>query len=421
MQATIYSIKPFDQSIGTTITYNWNGIQKYVQVTVRSGPNVTDTAVYTGPQIETNLKQVPIPFGSGLTNGNAYYAFVKITDSNGNYNDNYNVGKLFYCRSTPSFQFVWNEDTPEQANGKRFLSTFTFPFTVVYSQSDGEKLNSWSISLYSADHTMISTSGTMYNVHHVGNTATLTYSFSGFSDSSDYLVRAQGVTQNGITVATEYIGITSNYSTRSIFAVLNAENIPEEGKIHIYSNIVSAMCKVFDPNNIEVPESELGTRGLLYSSQYTSPTTNETVSGPHALILPHGYHMEIDDGFKLGGDFSNALIFIDPVINKPLITYASDDGQHDVKLYLRVGKFTSAWDDTPNDAEACFELVVDGAIRDVYISNIITAPEVHERIGVVIVRSDGRYNIVAYNNFRLNDGLNTPIESYATSTSEDIG
>lgn len=421
MQATIYSITPFDKSIGTTVTYNWNGTQKYVQVTVRSGPQESDSVIYQGPNIETNLKQVPIPQDSGLANGNAYYAFVKITDSNNNYNDNYNVGKLFYCRATPTFVFEWNDTETPVTNGKRYLSTFSFPFTVRYEQSDGEKLNSWSISLYTADHIMISTSGTMYNVQHNGNQATLSYQFSGFSDSNDYAIRAQGITQNGINVDTGYIGITSNYSTRAIFAVLNAENKPNDGKIYIHSNIVSSMCKVYDDEDVEVPENQLKPRGLLYSGDYTDPDTNETTNGDHALILPSGYRMEIDDGFTLGGDFSNVLIFINPALNTPLLTYVSDDGEHDVVLYYRVGKFTSDWQSSPSQLQACFELVANGTIRDVYFSNVINKLDTDQRVGVVIVRDSGRFNIVAYDGLKLKDGAIAPVESYAESISEDVG
>lgn len=425
MQAEIYSITPFDQAIGSTFEYNWNATQRYVELTIRTGSTPSSTVVYQSGRIETNLKQVSVPANSGLQNGHTYYAFIKITDSNGNNNDNYNSGKMFYCRATPQFYFVWNDADTPVTNGKRFLKSFSFSFTVKYSQSNGERLDSWSITLYSQDRIPMSTSGTMYNVPHTSSNgtvnATLSYPFSGFSDSNDYLIRAQGKTQNGISVDTGYVGITSNYSTKSIFAVLQADNVPTEGKIYVHSNIVSSVCKVYGPNGKEIPESQLGSYGLLYSSDYTNPSDNTKVNGNHALILPEGYHMEIDDGFSLGGDFSIAMIFINPTPNKPLVTFVNVNNKYNTYLYYRVGKFKSDWADSPTGEQACFELIVDGKLRDVYISDVFNRVGEDERVGVVIVREDNRFHLVSKTGFRLTDVAVDPVESYATSEKENIG
>lgn len=470
MQATIYSITPFDQAVGTTIQYNWSSVQKYVELRVRSGPLTTDTTVYYSGKIETNLKQITIPANSGLVNGMSYYAFITVYDSNNNTNENKNTGVLFLCRKTPAFAFEWNNTETPVTNGKRFLSTFSFTFTVKYSQDNGERLNLWSISLYSSDYVQMATSGLLYNVAHTVSdgvaSATLSYPFSGFSDKNDYLIRAQGKTQNGISVDTGYVSITTDYATRSVFAVLLADNVPDEGKIHVHSNITAARCKVYDSDGNEIPEEELGNHNLLYSGPYTDPADNSLTSGVHALILPDGYYMEIDDGFTLGGSFSNTLIFINPKKNEPLVTY-SGDSNHEVTLYYREGVFGQTWSDgTPSvdddyyikwidstnggysvgiaswdstngwDTEesvvywrstssdtprACFELVVKGTVNDVYISNMIDKPSVDERIGVVVIRDGVSYNLTAYNGFRLPDGLVTPIESYAESTNEGVG
>ena len=446
---------------------------------MRSGPLITDGIVYQSGLIETNLKQVTIPanagyvegVSAGLINGRSYYAFITVYDSNNNTNENKDIGVLFLCRKTPTFAFEWNNSEVPETNGKRFLKTFSFTFTVQYSQDDGERLNSWSITLYSSDHVQMATSGLLYNVSHTVNNgvayATLSYPFSGFSDKNDYLIRAQGTTQNGISVDTGYIGITTDYATRSVFAVLLADNVPDEGKIYVHSNIIASVCRVYDSDGNEIPEEELGDYGLLYSGDYTNPVDNTITNGVHALILPEGYHMEINDGFTLGGSFSNTLIFINPEKNQPLIKYGDENTTHSVTLYYREGVFgqtwntgtpvadddyyikwrdltnggysigTASWDSingwdteetvvywrktSSSKVRACFELVVDGIVNDVYVSNIIDKPAVDERIGVVIVRDGIAYNLVAYNGFRLPDGVNNPIESYAESNNEGVG
>jgi len=123
--------------------------------------------------------------------------------------------------------------------------------------------------------------------------------------------------------------------------------------------------------------------------------------------------MVLDEGFKIGGDYSVALIFIKPTPNKELFTIGT------TKLYYRIGKFTSDWSNSSTGQQACFELVVNGVINAVYVSNVFNDPG--ERIGVVIVRKGDRYSLTASNSFRLGSSNQTPIESYAKSENGSVG
>lgn len=416
MQAEIYSITPFDAQIGTTIKYNWRSTQRSVKVKIT---DASGTTVYEDT-IVTNVRQVIIPSSnvSNLTNGldHSYIAYIQIQDANKDWSEVSN-GMTFMCLATPTFSFS-NLPTID-TNGTFTIAAYSYTFSVRYQQSDGERLASWSITLYSADGNRLSTSGVQTSVNHTssgsGVVGTFSYPFSGFSDKRSYRIQAEGKTVNGLTVSTEYIGVSSDYSTSSVFALLNATNKPDEGKIHVASNVVSIVCKIFDPDGNEIPEDNLGNIGLLYSSDYTDPRTNNTVNGTHALILPDGYKMVLDEGFKIGGDYSTSLIFIDPVPNQPLFTLGKTN------LYYRVGKFNSNWNESPTGEQACFELTVDGTPYVVYVSNVINRPASGSRVGVVIVREGSRYSLFASNNFRLKDGTQNPIESYARSGNGSVG
>lgn len=411
MQAEIYSITPFDAQIGATIKYNWRSTQKAVNIRIT---DINGNAVYQ-EQITTSVRQVVIPnqSRSHLQNQHQYIAYITIIDSN-DVESEESAGMTFMCLATPTLTFT---NLPSiDTNGTYTIKAYQEVFYVQYNQADGEPLDQWQITLYSADGDVLSTSGVQTNIKNTfenGITGEFSYPFSGFSDKRQYRIKAEGKTLHGITVATDYIGINSDYSTSSVFALLNATNKPDEGKIHIGSNIVSIICKVYDPDGNEVPEDELGSRGLLYSSAYTKPADNQTVTGNHALILPEGYRMVLDEGFKIGGDYSTALIFINPTPNKELFTIGT------TKLYYRVGKFTSDWGNSSNGQQACFELVVDGPVKAIYISNVINDPG--ERIGVVIVRKEDRYTLTASNSFRLSGSNQTPIESYAKSENGSVG
>lgn len=482
MQASIYPITPFDATKGTVVHYSWNGIQTEVGITVKDENG--DTA-YSNPSVRTNLKQIAIP-GGKLTNGKTYIAYITIVDTNGRINDNADVGISFLCRKTPVFEFDWTG--VKKTGDVYYLNAYSFNFNVNYSQDNGERLASWQITLYSSDRIQLSTSGIMYNPTYSESegviTSNLSYQFSGFGDRGNYYIRAEGRTQNGIEVDTDYVEISSNYASKSIFSMLKAENVPEDGRIYIKSDIISAVCKVYHKEkqkDVEVPEEELEERGLLLNGDYIDPDDNSITTGNHALILPDDYYMVIDEGFQLG-TFSNTLLFIDPKPNVPLLTYRSSTGSHDVTLYYRQGNFTLDWkkvgtpsngstvivrypdeeyggyhygrstyDDGWGDvivlyldeetntwyegvaewavgdpdawsyqpgSQACFELIVDGIVPDIYVSNAITQVAEGEKVGVVIIRDEaGRYDVTAYNGFN----LTTPKESYAASTSEDVG
>lgn len=410
MKAEIYSITPFDAQIGTTIKYNWRSTQTAVKITIKNG----DQVVYE-ETTETSVKQVVIPSSSrsNLTNSlqSQYVAYIDVKDANNNWSDT-SDGMAFMCLATPTLSFI---DLPAvDTNGTFTIETYQCVFSARYVQTDGEPLASWQITLYSADGDMLSTSGIQTNtVNRNSTTWTFSYPFSGFSDKRSYRIRAEGKTVHGLDVSTDYIGIKSDYSTSSVFALLEATNKPDEGKIHIGSNIVSIICKVFDKDGNEIPEDELDEHGLLYSSDYTNPNDNQTTTGNHALILPDGYKMVLDEGFKIGGNYSAALIFINPTPNKELFTIG------DTKLYYRVGKFTDDWKNSSTGQQACFELVVNGIIKIIYVSNVVNDPG--ERIGVVIVRDGDRYSLIASNNFRLGGSNQTPIESYARSGNGSVG
>ena len=412
MKAEIYSITPFDAQIGTTIRYNWRSTQTAVKVTIKRGNQI----VYQ-ETTETSVRQVVIPgqSRSGLSNSlqNQYVAYIDVKDANGIWSDELedSDGMVFMCLATPTLSFT-NLGTSD-TNGTYKIEAYFYTFNVEYNQTDGEPIAQWQVTLYSADGDVLSTSGLQSNTHRDGTSETFSYPFSGFSDKKSYRIKAEAKTVHGLTVSTDYIGINSDYSTSSVFALLNATNKPDEGKIHIGSNIVSIICKVYDPDGNEIPEDELGNHGLLYSSAYTKPSDNQTTTGNHALILPAGYRMVLDEGFKIGGDYSVALIFINPTPNKELFTIGT------TKLYYRIGKFTSDWSNSSTGQQACFELVVNGVINTVYVSNVFNDPG--ERIGVVIVRKGDRYSLTASNSFRLGSSNQTPIESYAKSENGSVG
>lgn len=218
--------------------------------------------------------------------------------------------------------------------------------------------------------------------------------FSGFDDNASYFVRAQGETLNGLALDTGYKAITAAYSTGTVFAMVEANNAPWDGKIHVKSNIVSATGEVYTLANKKVtpiPSS------MMVSGTYTDPTTGTSKSGIYAINLGKSHKMVYNDGFKFTDNYTLVLVMWNLSVNQTVVTIGSD-----VTVYYRVGKFTA------NKNQAVFELVVKGKkysykdgnktytsapLNDVYLSEVIDQPSSSTKLGLVITRDGARYSI----------------------------
>lgn len=162
-----------------------------------------------------------------LSNGNKYNAFITVFDKDNVESDPQQIGQAFICLKSPSFAFT-------NIVSNQVISASSYTFSLSYSQENGELLDSWSISLYTKSHSLLSTSGTQYD------TSVLSHTFNGFTNKNEYSVRAVGKTVNGIDVDTGYINLSVTYSIRDVFSLLEPTNLAKQGCIQIRSNIVSS-------------------------------------------------------------------------------------------------------------------------------------------------------------------------------------
>lgn len=384
MQAIIYPITPFDATVGGSIRFSWSGSQSQVSVVIKSGSDEVYSATVT-----TNLHEVAIPAGSNLENGNVYSAFIRVKDSAGVWSEVQPLGSRFLCLQTPEFGI-------SNIPSSNTIPSSAYTFSIAYAQQNGEKLSSWSVSLYSADKIEISQSGLQYNIANTEGengsiSANESWTFSGFDDNVSYFIRALGRTVNGISLDTGYLSITAQLKSSKIFTQLEVDNMPEQGGIYIHSNIVSSEGKVYNAEGVEVDPI---TEGLVVTGPYRDPLTNEWTNGGYGIDLRPDYYMTYNDGFEIDSDFSMSLIFYGMKPNDEIQTFTILDGEEEVlvHVYYRAGKFSA------NTNQACFELVVDNAKRYVYFSNIIERPSETDKIGLVIIRSGGAFYLYCAKN-----------------------
>ena len=124
---------------------------------------------------------------------------------------------VFKCLTTASWSLNYN-------NGDT-IGNSSVTLKVIYSQAEGELINSFHIAVYDSAGTTFFTSETMYDVSEE-------VVVSGLLNASEYFIRAYGTTVNGLILDTRGaadISITTDYTTPTIYAYAYLDNEPYEG------------------------------------------------------------------------------------------------------------------------------------------------------------------------------------------------
>ena len=250
----IYKIEPFDSTKGTTITYSWSGARNYGYdaYIYQEGNDSTYIELSSGDQpIYKTEFTIPTDAASSdgavkLTNGNRYRVKVRSKDKQGNYSD-WSDYKTFLCIKDPIFNVTGfkgavadPETVVEQTNN--LIQASNIELKIHYfqnnteSEADGvtidEELNVWKALLYDSSRTLIDYSSDLYY------SSVDAYSFSGLRNDVVYYIRATGETVNGKQLDTGYYKVQSEWVFPNVFSNIEVYNNPEQGNIHISSNII---------------------------------------------------------------------------------------------------------------------------------------------------------------------------------------
>lgn len=349
MQASIYSILPFDASLGTTIKFAWNGNQVFKNRCIIK-KNDTNEVVYDNTITSFKLEHEIELSKASFVNGERYHAFIIVYDKDNIASDIQSLGANFLCLKTPTFTFT-------NLSEGQVIATSAYDFNLTYFQGNGELLDSWSVSVYTKTHSLLSTSNIQYN------TENLSYTFSGFSNKNEYAIRAVGQTVNGISMDTGFINISVTYSIRDIFSLLEPTNMKEIGAIQIRSNIVSS------EGHLKHDPAE------FINNEYLDLRSNQ---------------ITYSEGFQFEGDFSEVLLFYGITPNQEIAHLFDKNNELVGTVTYRIGKLGT------NDLRRCFELRLNTSWSSaVYYSNKIPLQYGDDKIGLCIFRSNGLWNIEA--------------------------
>lgn len=220
----IYTLDAMSYEEDNQIPFTYSG-GMIKSSTIRISKASDNNVIYEETQTSANT-QFFLPANSidVDTYGTQYYIQIRVTESN-NTKSNWSDTRFAYFITTPTFQFLnLNDDT--------VLEQSFIEATLLYYQLEEELLHEVVYYLYDASKSLITSSGTNYDV------SNLTYKFNGLEDAI-YYVRAKGETIHGYQVDTGYVRVTINYITPETYSTFYLTNDSINGQIRYETNIIS--------------------------------------------------------------------------------------------------------------------------------------------------------------------------------------
>lgn len=283
----LYSIPAFDADVSYVFRFNSIGGSQVVKNRLVIATNADNTTVYDEQQ-ETFKFEHTLPANT-LTNGTYYNATIYTYDNEGNISQASNIVQ-FYCYSTPTLTF-----TNIQPSGTITNSNYTFNFT--YNQVQNEPLNTYTVNLYDAQGLIIATSNELY-ANSTNVPLDLSYTFTGFSDSTNYSIQVIGYTINNTYIISSQVNFSVNYISPNIYSIVELQNNCSGGYVNLTSNVAIIDGEVIPGPPIYIDNEELD-------------------------LTQEGSYIVWDEGYKVDGDFTGILVGRDFTPYSTILTFTN--------------------------------------------------------------------------------------------------
>lgn len=297
-----------------------------------------------------------------LENGESYNIRMRVSDSSSNtatYTSSWSDYAIVYCFSIPQFYF---DPEPETVTNSYFEAH------LVYTQAQGEPLDTYRFQLYSSDTPQVFIdrdpvfdTGTLYD------TWNLSYLFQNLLNQKYYILKAYGTTKHKIPDCIAYLSFYVNYDAVQSFSNIKLTNIPNLGAVEIAGNLSVIEGHTNPPNQPRfIDNSEID------------------------LITDSDSYVMFDDGFDIEDEFVVEMVGrnLTPFTN--ILTMSNDTTT--ITVEYKIGDFESYTGGTSTyygrSGKWCgyFELKVankltnDFIISYVGISNYINYININHRI-----------------------------------------
>nr|DAH38698.1 MAG TPA: hypothetical protein [Caudoviricetes sp.] len=300
VKPVLNTVNAFDATQQQIFTFNYNGSQQIVRNTLTIRENTKNQVVYS--QSQEGLKYEHILPANTLTNGVYYNAYLTVSDSTGA--DSPASSPIqFYCYAQPVFTLT---NMPIGS----VIENATYDFTFQYTQAQNQALNTYVVNLYDTNKRLISTSGELY-ANSTEVPLDLSYTISGFDNTTIYYIEITGVTVNNLATTTGLIEFTVRYTRPTMFTLLEITNMCDEGYVNITSNLISI-------------DGETNANPPKYNG-------NEEID-----LTDNGVWVKWTDGFEINGGFTTMVLGrkFNPCTN--IITYSNANGDK-IELFYQKG------------------------------------------------------------------------------------
>lgn len=345
---SVNKISPFDAAKGLNIYFRYEGNQ-CVKNTLKVYETESNTLVYTN-EVETLTLVNSIP-PNELTNGVGYYCTITAYwQEETGFGSVVSSAASFMCLKTPTWCFVGITDGFIIRNSSVSLS-------ILYEQENGELLDEFEVFIYDSSRDVMFDSGPRYD------TASTTFTVSGFNSGKNYYLRAVGKTVNGFELDTrqdgEDIGVSVSYSAPDTANTLAAENM-RDGGIAITSNINSVDGE-YDGEPVYV--------------------------GDTAIDLTDGKPVIFPNNCRIEGNYEIVLKVRNPQTNAKMLGLSN--AKQNMDFYFRRGTL---------DAGERFWVEGKMHVTDFYtitlLSNMIQPPESGDTLKIYLAHKNGLFDII---------------------------
>lgn len=344
-----------DANLDFKISYIWDGNNpQQTGNIIHIYDNETNEIAYTAAQTNFYKQECTVPANT-LINGTLYKVTVNVMCG-----DEVSApaeAMLFYCYTTPAFGF-------SNLIQDQLIQNDSYRVELTYSQSEGEELEDFYISLYSSDKAIIFTSSVRYN------TDDLTLTVPGMENNTQYYIKAFGQTITGMQIETDFVLVSVRYLQPTIYSLVELSNNYRGGYTTIKSNIISLRAYVYR-DGVEI-----------------DPTY---VNGEMIDLRDSSQVLRFEDSFNIPNDFTIELKGCSFVQNS--VPALLSNGKSSIYVYYRKGAFSGS----AGEEKAYFELKVVDELTYIGISNYIDVPADNELIGFMLTRKNNHYEIVAHN------------------------
>lgn len=352
----LLSVAAFDATQAHTFTFAVVGGDQVVANKLTIKNNTTLEEVYSQKVTTFNFEHVLA--ASTLINGNYYQASITTFNAEGQ-ESSPSTPIQFYCYTTPTLAFT---NLPDG----NIIGNSSYSFDITYNQAEGEALNSYTYVLYDAQGSQLSTSGVKY----VGSTEappiTLSYTFSGLSDATNYYIQATGVTVNGTEISTVRTFISIRYENPDVSVVIELNDNCQGGYITVRSNFVEIIGK-------------------------SEPDPPTYVKDNTAVDLREGGSYSIfNEGYTIGGNFTASAWGYDFDIGAEVVVLHDEYGNK-VSCYYRQDP-----DDNSKVYVDCTVSSSNGPVYYIY-SPSIALPDENDKVQIWMRRISGLYTIELHN------------------------